>query len=135
MCAPIWAKFMRAAVPIQRRSGETISPVPEKNVPANLTAAAQDDENRPRRRRRRRRRTEDETVATSPVPEAREPKTHETDVREPRGEGTPAPKGEASKPSNENERSSEGDKPASGGNEPKSGGESAPEAPPAAPKE
>ncbi len=134
VCAPIWARFMLAAVLIQRRSGETVSPVPEKNVPANLTA--QDDDNRPRRRRRRRR-NDDETVAATPAPEAREPKTHETDVREtPRSDETPEPKGEDPKPSNENEKPSEGEKPASGGNEPKGGGgESVPEAPPAAPKE
>jgi penicillin-binding protein 1A len=52
-CAPIWARFMKAAVPIQRMSGLPIQKLPEKVVPV-----ASSDEETPRRYRRRRRREE-----------------------------------------------------------------------------
>ncbi len=32
VCAPVWARFMKAAVPIQRRSGEPIERLPEKTL-------------------------------------------------------------------------------------------------------
>ncbi len=53
VCAPIWARFMKTAVPIQRQSGEVITPSPEKLLPpSDMTQA-------PRRRRERRRREAD----------------------------------------------------------------------------
>jgi penicillin-binding protein 1A len=55
-CAPIWARFMKAAVPIQRMSGQPIQPLPEKVVPV---ASSDDADGQPRRRRRRRHRAED----------------------------------------------------------------------------
>ena len=72
VCAPIWARFMRAAVPIQRTSGVKIPPVPEKNVPGTLSAASLNKngdgdnagENKPRRRRRRRRESTDNSDNT-----------------------------------------------------------------------
>jgi len=33
VCAPIWARFMKAAVPIQRKSGEPVAPPPEELLP------------------------------------------------------------------------------------------------------
>jgi penicillin-binding protein 1A len=38
ICAPIWARFMLAAVPLQRQSGEPIQGAPEKTVPRNVEA-------------------------------------------------------------------------------------------------
>ncbi|MES2460557.1 MAG: transglycosylase domain-containing protein, partial [Armatimonadota bacterium] len=55
-CAPIWARFMKAAVPIQRNSGQPIQPLPEKVVPVASSSESGDGE--PRRRRRRRRRAD-----------------------------------------------------------------------------
>ena len=51
-CGPIWARFMKAAVPIQRQSGQPIQPLPEKVVP--VASSDGDGETRHYRRRRRR---------------------------------------------------------------------------------
>lgn len=40
VCAPIWARFMKAAVPIQRKSGLEIPQLPEKTVPKAPFVAA-----------------------------------------------------------------------------------------------
>jgi penicillin-binding protein 1A len=55
-CAPIWARFMKAAIPIQRMSGQPIQPLPEKVVP--VASSSDSSEEEPRRRRRRRRRAD-----------------------------------------------------------------------------
>ena len=53
-CGPIWARFMKAAVPIQRQSGQPIQPLPEKVVPV----ASSDGDGETHRYRRRRHREE-----------------------------------------------------------------------------
>jgi penicillin-binding protein 1A len=62
-CAPIWARFMKAAIPIQRGSGHPIQPLPEKVVP--VASAADPDEEKPRRRYRRRRSADSERSYSS----------------------------------------------------------------------
>jgi membrane peptidoglycan carboxypeptidase len=40
VCAPIWARFMKTAIAIQRKSGEPIPPAPQKVKPAPDTDVA-----------------------------------------------------------------------------------------------
>jgi membrane carboxypeptidase/penicillin-binding protein len=41
ICGPIWARFMNAAIPIQRRYNDTNRMVPERSVPSASAIAAQ----------------------------------------------------------------------------------------------
>ena len=102
VCAPIWARFMKAAVPIQQTSGLNIPAAPEKSVPGTLSAASlnrgaddgNDGENRPRRRRRRRSTNTDngdrqnEAAKPSPSPTAESGKSDSS------GDGEPAKSGD-----------------------------------------
>ena len=102
VCAPIWARFMKAAVPIQQTSGLNIPAAPEKSVPGTLSAASlnrgaddgNDGENRPRRRRRRRSTNTDsgnrqnEAAKPSPSPTAESGKSDSS------GDGEPARSGD-----------------------------------------
>lgn len=47
VCAPIWARFMKAAIPIQRESGIPIQPAPEKTVPKDNLVERELGQDRP----------------------------------------------------------------------------------------